>query len=135
MDLLSQAHALENALAEQCRFMPRNFLYLNRRERDVLESGQMGKQIETLEHHPSLQSHFLKHGFLFGRQLFGLTVLPGDTQIADANCSAIEKLEKVDAPQKRGFAAARRSHDDSETAARKFKRELFEESVGTERLR
>src|SRR5207237_9706610 len=101
---------------------------LNRRERNVFEDGQMREKIETLKHHSRLQPHFLQEQVFLRRQLIRFTISPSDTQIADRYAAAIEKLEEIDTPQQRGFAATRRPRDRRQTTARKFKSEIFEES-------
>src|SRR5438105_4556523 len=55
-----------------------HLLHLYRRKHDILENGQMRKQIEALKHHPRFQPHLLQEDFLFEWKVAGLAVGPGN---------------------------------------------------------
>ena len=95
----------------------------------------MREEVEALKHHAGLEPHFLQRGLFLRRQHPGLTVVPGNAQIADRNTAAVEQFEKVDAAQQRRFSASRRSHDHAESTLRELNREVPEKCMIPERLR
>jgi hypothetical protein len=96
------------------------FFDLHGGECDILQCGQVRKEIEALKYHSCLQPHLLKRVFLFRRKTCGIAGVPLNCEVADRDAAAIEHLQEIDTPQQRGLAATGRTHNNSQVAGWEF---------------
>ncbi len=76
-------------------FLPRHLAHPDRRERAVLEHGQMRKKVELLKHHADFSAH-----------LVDLLEVLGQFHAIDDDTAALPALDPVDASEQRRLAAA-----------------------------
>ncbi len=101
---IAKAHALEErerALLHGRASLPAN---VQRRQADVLQHGEMGKEVESLEHH----AHAGAQGKEGGRVGQGARQ---ERQPGDAHAPRVERLEPVEAAQESALAASRRTDE------------------------
>ena len=105
--LLRYFHAREIIHRQRLGFLLRHAPHPDRRQRAVLQHGEMRKQIELLKHHADVAAH--------REDVFGIV---GQFDAVDDDAAALPVLQPVDAAQQRRFAAAGRAADDDALAAR-----------------
>ena len=107
--LLGDFDALEIFHGQRLGVALGHFAHPDRRQRAVLQHGQMREQIELLEHHADVAAH--------RDDLLGVVV---KLDAVDDDAARLPVLQMVDAAQQRRLAAAGRPADDDALAARHF---------------
>ena len=105
--LLGDAHPLEqlHRRAPRPRAL-RQLAHLARRQRDVVEHGEVREEVELLEHHPRLAA-----------DLLDVADVVGQLDAVDDDAARVVLLEAVDAADHRRLARARRADDDDDLLA------------------
>ena len=99
--LLGNVHALQVLHGGLLGLGARHLLHPHRSKAQVVEHGEVGKQVEALEHHAD-----------FGADLVDLAQVVGELRAIDDDLALLMLLEPVDAADQRGFAGAGRTADD-----------------------
>ena len=97
--------------------------HVARRERDVVEHGQVREQVELLEHHPGLTAHLLD-----------VADVARELDPVDDDPSAVVLLEPVDAADHRRLPRARRPDHDHDLLARDAQVDVVQRLEVTEEL-
>ena len=132
--LIAETNAVENGTPEFFRLRSRSSLDQHWSQCDVVQDGQVRKEVEALEDHPGFQSELLQRVFFLLGQRGGLARVPRDGYVSNCDASAIEDFEKVDAAQQGRLSATRRSHHGTEFTARKFHTQILKNRMPGERL-
>jgi hypothetical protein len=104
--LLGNLHPLEEVHGGLFRLFLRNLAHPDRRQRAVLQDGQMREQVEVLEHHADLAPH-----------LVDLLEIVGEFLAVDDDLALLVLLQPVDAADHGRLARPRRAADDDALAA------------------
>ena len=97
--------------------------HLARRQRHVVQHGQVGEQVELLEHHPGLTAD--------GPDVADV---PGELDAVDDDAPLVVLLEAVDAADHRRLARTRRADHDDDLALGDLHRDAVERREAAEAL-
>src|SRR5580704_2077212 len=103
---VGEADADEPVLGAPARLIPLQAAHLEEAEHDVLARRQMRKQIEELEHHPDIGADAGEIALATRATARAHAVAEADLDPVDLDRAVIIGLERVDAAQERGLAAA-----------------------------
>jgi hypothetical protein len=92
-------------------------------EHDVLQRGEMGEEVERLEHHPDVPAKPVH-----------IDVRGMHREAVHDKRSSLDRLEAVDRPQQRALARSRWADDDDDLALVNRERDATEHMKGTEVL-
>ena len=93
-------------MARSLGLLLRHLAHPDRRQRAVLEDGQVREQVEVLEHHADLAP-----------DLVDALEVVGELDAVDDDAALLVLLQPVDAADQRRLAGARRAADDDALAA------------------
>ena len=114
--LFGNLDALEVLHGDRFGFRLRHLLHPDRRQRQVVEHGQVRKQVEVLEHHADLAAH-----------LVDVLEVVGELDAVDDDAALLMFFEAVDAADQRRLAGARRAADDDPLALRDGQVDVLED--------